>query len=144
LDADNQPCDPQVRHNLVLPFVNPRIPGHEAPNTSYIMRLVLEALYADEFPPLPVHKEGGVWETHDGQLITDSDEITRLKEERADAVLAKCKDLWVNPDQLLEEVFYARVKQNGRYRNLDELSAEPPVDEEVQTNPEEFKDYSAS
>lgn len=141
LDGDNVAHDPQVINNIVLPFKNPRVPGHQKPNTAYICLMFLRAIDPDAFPPTPTSKGGGVWETHDGQLITDYNEVSRMREEQQALVFERLKEYWANPSALVEETFFATVKQNGQYRNLDSISAEPPPDEEVQTDPQDFKEW---
>lgn len=138
---DAEAHEPHAFNNIVLPFKNPKVPGHEPPNTSYPCRIFLRALTPEDFPPVPLRKGNGMWETHEGEILTDPEEVDRRKEQQTTLIFERLKEYWSNPTALVGETFYANVVQNGKYRNLDDVQAEPPGDAEVEFNPETFKDY---
>lgn len=125
---------------MFIPKVNPNRPGHKAPNTYGLCVRTLHAMFPEDVPLEPRRDgEGNI--IFKGEIIDKGDEEA-ARDECKTATFDKIKEVWADPSLLVNQAFYAVVKVDGEYTNLDRHSDEPVTDKEGNvlelTAPENF------
>lgn len=123
-DADST-TTPFVRHNLIMPTVNPNRDGHKKPNTVGMNHGFLRALHPDSMPDYP-RREDGVFMYKGEEIDPDATEEARM--EVTTQLFSELDSLYRDPTLLIDEVFYAELYQNGDFLNLKNIRAELPDD----------------
>lgn len=105
-----------VRDNIILPFDNPNMADHKAPNTAGLCHAKLMAIFGeDEIPDYPRVVDGVL--TYKGEEIQKVDEQA-YREEVTALVFHKLQELWQDPTPLVDQAFFAKKIQNGEFSNL--------------------------
>jgi hypothetical protein len=139
-DEDGKRRGPMTRYKLTVPFANPLKPEVKIPNTIGFVHNFLNALYPADFPHFPrYNKADGTFVTDDGQVV-DSATAKTLEKEIVTKVRNKIKEYWSNPQLLVGEISYFKVKDD-QYREISELFTEPPPGVEVRLS--DFADSGA-
>lgn len=104
------PCDskfkaqrPMIRHNMCYPWANPRVEGHQAPDTMSLCNEFLAAI-DEQFPGLPrkvKDSKPAVFKTADGREINAQENLVER---------LKCETL---TEKKLKEI-YAQILTKGR------------------------------
>lgn len=131
----NSKGTPTLRHNVILPFPNPNIEDHVAPDTGGIVRSFVLAIEGVAGVIPRYDKETKTFLIN-GDPVEKEVAATRNKEIDRAAMVA-VQGYWKEPMQLNDCVFYAQVYQNGEFTNLKRLSNVLPDDAEL-VDPKNF------
>lgn len=123
-DADSA-TTPFVRHNLIMPTVNPNRDGHKKPNTVGMNHSFLRALSPEGVPDYP-RRVDGVFMFQDAEIEPGEQEEARMQV--TTSVFERLDSLYQEPQQLIDEVFYAELYQNGDFLNLKNIRHDLPDD----------------
>jgi hypothetical protein len=131
---------PFLRDSITVPVDNPDIDGHKAPTwAAGLARQTLEALYDEEEMKRAPHKVDGVWHFDGAEMDLSEDPIEAgaQREEAAveamTAVFDKALDLFYDPSDLKDRVFYGKVgfDKTGQFTNILSKWSELPEGEEL-------------
>ena len=133
-DPDSAVSRLSVRNNLVMPFDNPDVEDQKAPNTTGLMGQALRA-YGYDLPQYPRVIDGVL--TYNGEEIEKAEEDA-CRQEAVQAIWDACLALMQDPEQLVDQAFYAKTVQNGDFLNITSPCAELP-EGEMLVLPEDFQ-----
>lgn len=105
-----------VRDNIILPFDNPNVEGHKAPNTAGLCHAKLLALFGEDVIPDYPRVVDGVLQ-YKGEEIEKAEE-GEIRQEVTKLVFEKLQELWADPSTLVDQAFYGKKVQNGDYSNI--------------------------
>lgn len=138
-DDANSKTSPTVRNNIVWPFANPEVEGHEPPNTGAMLPRTLQAILGpDVIPDMPVRGKDKVLR-YRGEEIENSKEDEK-RQEVITLTLDKGVEIHDAPETLLNETFYGKVKHDGDFAVIERMAFTLPdnaelVDIEAELNP---------
>lgn len=123
----NSTFGPRVYHNVTLPFPNKGVAGHRPPNTTGICASTLRAAFGD-IPDYPRKGDDG-W-TYNDEAISQN-EVDDIRANVNKTVWEKLKGLWVDGSPWKDCMFYAKMVENGEYRNLKAIQPTLPDGEDL-------------
>lgn len=134
----NSKVRPMVRDSIWLPFANPEIPGHQAPEgAAHLAAQDLRACFPEEIPEMPrKNEEGDLVFEEEVVAEAGSEEMPQVEAEKRDEVMQKvfdkCFELLDNPKLLLASGagFVGEVghDKTGRYTNITRKYSAVPED----------------
>lgn len=119
---------PTIRNGIWMPFPNPEVEGHKAPNTVGLCHSIFLAFEPDSLPSYPSKIDGVL--TYQGEEIEPSEEEA-AREEVTEATMQKCLELWENPSLVDNMIIFGEVFDNNGFANVRNISAELPEDAEL-------------
>jgi hypothetical protein len=131
--SDANSCDARrsVYHKVELPTTD--MSPESMDKVMGRARGFLQAIGIEAGPKLPTYnKETKKFTAADGSAVTGP-EYEALKNESQTAVVRELVSLAKNPEQLRNLAFYAHIKHNGEFVNINRLKATLPMDGEYWT-----------
>jgi hypothetical protein len=134
LDSEKVPANITIRNNVILPFANPSVEGHVPKDTGGLNHQYLVSVAPEKFERFPRWDKNlnGYVRASTGEVI-DKQAATTLRREINKAVATEMQRRWKDSDLFVNDMFYAQVVQNGQYRNMNNITSEPPPEADVRT-----------
>lgn len=133
----NSKARPAMRDSLWMPFNNPDVPGHRAPDfAASLAHEYLRACFEDEIPEMPRKDEEGNL-VYKGEVVAEAGDASmgEIEQEKRDEVMElvydKCRDILGDASILLPANFYGEVgldKKTQQYTNILGKHCEVPDD----------------
>lgn len=117
---------PTIMHRINLPFANPNVPDHTPPKTGWVGHQYLIATHPQAFKRFP-KKQGASYIDENGDTLS-APAAEEARNEAMHLVFEELKGRWKRPQDYDGEEFFGKVKTNGDYKNIVELSANEPDD----------------
>ena len=126
---------PSVWQNLIVPRLNPDVPGHKKPKTAGLVAQFFRAIFPDDIPDMPYKNENGELE-YNGEVIEKEDD-DKCRQEVMAIVHDKIDELYEDRSIVVDKVFYCfKVRTADGYTNLKNIDYELKPDKNTGVMPE--------